>query len=147
MSFSLSQIQCKKHNKQDDIKACYGVIKGMNILTENVQFGLWKYADYRFSKRCRGRLTSKTLKTMIIDLLEKVCNKSIESISYEDITIYESELLYQIKRAIIYGATRSIYYDESDLINLDQILVANVDKPKNDIDKQELIAYFESLMV
>ena len=87
---------------------------------------------------------------MTQDLLEKVCMKHIQDIQYSDIELNENEILYQIKRAIHYGATRNIYYDDADLIYLDRSMFKEgeeVDKPRKKLNKTEVQDYFKGLMI
>lgn len=151
MAFSLNQITRKKIiSKQDDIKQCYFYVKTNSLLTENIKIGLWKYVDYRFKSRNRGRFTQKILEDMTQDLLEKVCMKHIQDIQYSDIELNENEILYQIKRAIHYGATRNIYYDDADLIYLDRSMFKEgeeIDKPRKKLNKTEVQDYFKGLMI
>lgn len=152
MSFSLSKVDYKKRSKQMEIKECYGTIMRIPCLTENVKLGVWKYAEFRFSKRCRGQLTSNTIQKMVQELLEKICIKPFIEINITDVSQFENEILYHIKRAIFYGATRSLYYDIND-IDLDSYvfkdkLQVDVHKPVKDIlEKEDVLDYFKDLMV
>lgn len=87
-------------SKQDDIKQCYFYVKTNSLLTENIKIGLWKYVDYRFKSRNRGRFTQKILEDMTQDLLEKVCMKHIQDIQYSDIEL--NEMRYYIKLKELY---------------------------------------------
>lgn len=151
MSFTLNQINRKKvTSKQDDIKACYFYIKNNDLFTKNIKYGLWKYVDYRFKSRNRGRFTVNCLKRMVDDLLENICGKNINSISINDLDINENEVLYQIKRAIHYGATRFIYYEDADLIKLDRSDFKEgeeINKPRKKLNDDEVKDYFEGLMI
>lgn len=151
MSFSISQINRKKIvSKQDDIKQCYYYIKTNNLFTENLKIALWKYVDYRFKSRNRGRFTKNVLQKLIIDLLQNICVKSYKEIEINDIEINENELLYQIKRAIYFGATYSIYYSNADLLNLDRSMFKegeDIYKPRKKLNTEEVQDYFKGLMI
>lgn len=146
MSFSLSQIQRKTTTKQEDIKACHWVLKDMDILTENVKIGLWKYADFRFRKRNRGRFTGKIFEDMIYDLLEYCCGKSYKSISIKDVEKFENSILYEIKKAIYYGATRKLYDATSGITDIDFSQFKDTIEPPKPrsvlMEKEEVENYF-----
>lgn len=153
MSFSMSQIQRKTHSKQDYIKECHFVIKDLDILTDNVKYGLWQYADYRFRKRNRGVFRGDTLKTMIVDLLEYCCNKPFNSISRKDVNNNENQILYEIKKAIFYGATRCLYDANNTVIHIDKSMFKDdVKEPEiipgnRKLDSEEVKDYFKDLMI
>lgn len=150
MSFNMNQIQRKSISKQDDIKSCYFIIYSNDILTENVKLGIWQYCNYRFSKRNRGRFSAKTIELMIEDLLQKTCYKNYNDITIDDVLKNENTILYHIKRAIHYGATRSLYYEKADEYNLDFIddLKIDLNPPcKERMTTDEVKDYFKDLFI
>lgn len=118
MSFSLSQIQRKTVNKKitntNNIKQCYYLINSLDIVSDNVKFALKKYLDYRFKLRHTNNLNASNLKEMIVELLQECCQKSYIHIGLKDTTLNEIEIIYQIKKAIYYGATKHIYSPYAD---------------------------------
>lgn len=149
MAFSMSDIKCKAPSKQTDIKACYHYIYNNDILTENVQTGLWKYCNYRFSQRNRGKFNVDTIREMTKELLEKVCKLPYNSIGLKNVDQNELDILYHIKRAIYFGATRTLYYEEADYIDLTSINNTSykIEKPRHLTCKQEVINYLEDIMI
>lgn len=149
----MNQIQRKTSSKQDYIKECHFVVKNLDILTENVKYGLWQYADYRFKKRNRGVFRGETLRLLIIELLEYCCNKPFNSISRKDVNINENQILYEIKKAIYYGATRCLYDASNNVIHLDKSMFNdNTNEPKSisgnrQLDIEEVKDYFKDLMI
>jgi len=144
MAFDLSQIKRKTVTRQDDIKSCHWAVKNMDILTENVKYALWKYAEFRFTKRNRGRLTGNSLTEMIKELLEYCCNKSYNSISLQDVSNNENKILFEIKKAIYYGATRCLYDINADIMKID---LEAIQAPIQVMSKENVIDYFEGLWV
>lgn len=146
MSFSLSQIKRKTSTKQDDIKSCHWLLKDMDILTDNVKIGLWKYADFRFRKRNRGKFNAEVFRPMIYELLEYCCGKPYTSVSLKDVEKFETVILYEIKKAIYYGATRKLYDATSGLYEIDLSKFKDTiepPKPRNIVlEKSEVENYF-----
>lgn len=149
MAFSMSDIKRKVPSKQADIKACYHYIYNNDILTDIVQTGLWKYCNYRFSQRNRGKFNVDTISNMTKELLEKVCRLPYNSIGINIVRQNELDILYHIKRAIYFGATRTLYYEDADYINTDSITNMNykIEKPRHLTCKQEVIDYLEDIMI
>lgn len=152
MSFSMSQIQRKTRSKQDYIKECHFTIKNLDILTENVKYGFWQYADYRFKKRNRGVFKGDILLDMIKDLLEYCCNKPFNSISRQDVSINENAILYEIKKAIYYGATRCLYDENNTIIHIDKSMFKDSVEPQSipgnrQLNQEEVKDYFKDLMI
>lgn len=113
MSFSLSQIQRKCNNRKvtniNKIKQCYKYVNSLDILTDNVKYGLTKYLDYRFKQRKTNDLQYTLLQDMIKELLENCCQLPYIKIGINQCKLNECEILYQIKKAIYFGATKHIY--------------------------------------
>ena len=85
---------------------------------------------------------------MIDELLEYVCHRPIISIGIYDVNKDECEILYQLKRAMIFGATKTLYYDNSDQ-KLESLkgVIHKIEKPRQNITSQELIKYLEDIKV
>lgn len=149
MSFSMNEVKRKIPSKQSDIKGCYYYIQNNDILTENVKTGIWKYCNYRFSQRNRGKFNKITVETMTKDLLEKVCKLPYNSIGLVEVTKNEDDILYHIKRAIYFGATRSLYYEEADYKNIDDInnIGYKIEKPRHMTCKEDVLAYLEDITI
>lgn len=149
MSFTMSQVKRKPSSKQQDIKSCYRLIYSDTILTNNIKQGLWQYCNYRFSKRNRGKFDAVILQKMVEDLLSQICHKNYCSISLNDVQRNENEILYHIKRAIVYGATRSIYYEQLDELNLDVLnTTIQISPPtKERMTSEDVIDYFKDIMM
>lgn len=153
MAFQMSNIKCEtqKHTIQNKIKRCFGTIKGNDLITDNVKYALCKYVDYRFTKRNSGNLDGVYLQQMIEELLEFVINKKYTSISLQDVINNESEILYEIKKAIIYGATRKLYFDMSEHIQNQYKGVLNtpvIKLTKTQLqEKQSVVDYFKDLLI
>ena len=149
MAFSMSEIKRKVPSKQTDIKACYHCIYNNDILTENVKTGIWKYCSYRFSQRNRGKFDENTIQNMTKELLEKVCRMPYNSIGLSIVIQNESDILYHIKRAIYFGATRTLYYEEADY--KDQSSINNIgykiEKPRHLTCKEEVLQYLEDIRI
>lgn len=148
MAFSMSEVKRKVPSKQEDIKSCYSVVHGNDILTNNVKHGIWQYCNYRFTKRNRGRFNAKIIQGMIEELLSEICYKQYVSISIHDVEKNENEILYHLKRAIVYGATRSLYYAQASELNLDNLNVKmEIEPPKQErMTSEEVVDYFKDLM-
>ena len=90
---------------------------------------------------------------MVDDLLCYVLDKDIKDVNYIDIINNENRFLYEIKRAIYYGATQFLYYKDNAYINIDTTkLKSELDAPKilNDQDrlsKEQVINYFKDVMI
>ena len=153
MSFSMSQVNRKSVSKQDAVKRCYGLIYSNPILTDNVKLGMWKYAEYRFTQRNRGKFDKPQLEELIKELLEYCCGKSYLQISGKDVSINENQILYELKKAIYYGATRCLYDKTNTIIDTSKITFKeNIQEPvrlSDDVklEKQEVVDYFKELMI
>lgn len=148
MSFSMSQIKKKSCAKQDNIKNCYHFIYNKSNLTDAVKLALWKYCDYRFKNRNTGTFTQNRLDKMLDELLVKICNEKYDDININDIIQNENELVYQIKRAIYFGSTKSLYY-EIDNANLDNLATSIIiEKPPTQrMTTDQVKDYFKDVMV
>lgn len=148
MAFTMQEVKRKSKTTKDYINQCYYIIYNNNLLTDNIKYALWKYVSYRFSNRQCNRLSAKTLNKMIEDLLEKVCRLSYSNIKLEDINACENSIIYQIKRAINFGATKNLYYEKSDYIDPSNIIIDNVVPPPNKhLSCDEVKDYFKDLMI
>lgn len=157
MSFSLTQINKNKTRSQytkEDIRHLFGAIKGIEILTNNVEEALNYYIRYRLTMRKLSTFSVDTLTKMVVELLEKCCDSSFDALTRQDIVSNEKSILKQIKYAVLSGATKHIYYESSynivDTSRLRQtILPCNRKVNKTNTNKEaELIKkYFEDLRV
>ena len=85
---------------------------------------------------------------MINELLIKVCKKDLKDITMKDIKINENEIIYQIKRAIYYGATKTLYYDYDGFVSLDLVVEPPKSKSGNrTLSEEEVIDYFKDVMI
>lgn len=109
MSFSLTQIKKKCTTVKDRVVSCHRYINNNSILTPNVKYALNEYVNYRFNKRQNVTFTSKRLQELVIDLLQYCCDEQINNITYDYVEANEGSILYEIKRAIYYGATKCLY--------------------------------------
>ena len=148
MSFSLSQIQRKKSVNTNNIRYCFSVVSKMSILTKNVKYALGKYIDSRCKNRFTKDLTPDIIKEMIIELLEKCCNKNYINIGIKDVAVNENEILYQIKKAIYYGATKHLYFNESSTLNISNLRTSVLPpvKPERKLNEDEVQDYFKELI-
>lgn len=154
MSFSLKQVNRKSVTKKDNICQCLFYIRNNFIMTENVKYSLWQYAQYRFNKRNHSTFSSKRLSEMFDDLLEHTFNKNSSDVTYTDIYNNENILINEIGRAIYYGATKHLYYDANDILDVDNIELRNSIKdepirlPENEkIEKKQLEDFFKGLIM
>ena len=149
MSFSMNEVKRKSPSKQIDIKSCYRYIQNNDILTENVKTGIWKYCNYRFSQRNRGKFNKEIVQEMTKNLLEKVCRLPYNSIGINIVKQNENDILYHIKRAIYYGATRDLYYEEADYNNLDNLnnIGYKIEKPRHLTCSEDVLKYLEDITV
>lgn len=153
MSYSLSNVKKRVTNKSDLVKGCYGLIYSDGRLSDNVKYGLWKYVEYRLKMRNRSTFNKDVLNNMISELLEYCCNKSYLDVSGKDVLINENSLLYEIKKAIYYGATKCLYDTSNSIIDLDDVQFReNIQEPvrvSDDVrmNKEELEDYFKDLIV
>ena len=109
MSFSMNCIKVKHTTVRDKIIACHQYVNNSNILTTNVKYALNKYVDFRFTKRQNKNFTAKRLSELVEDLLQYCCDESIDNITIDYVEANEGSILYELKRAIYYGATKCLY--------------------------------------
>lgn len=140
MSFSLSQVQRKCNNRKvtnmNKIKQCYKYVNSLDIITDNVKYGLVKYLDYRFKQRKTNDLQYTLLQEMIKELLENSCQMPYIKIGIKQCKLNEVEILYQIKKAIYYGATKHIYSIYANMENTP--ILDNINLRKNILPPQRL---------
>lgn len=151
MAFTMNQVKRKvstKKDKQADIKSCYGTVYGNALLTPNVKIGIWQYCNYRFTNRNRGKFDEDVIREMIHELLSKICCKEYVNICIEDVIKNEAEILYHVKRAIGYGATRSLYYDIDIMQNFTAGLKMEITPPtKERMTENETVNYFKDVIM
>lgn len=160
MSFSLSNVKYNKgtQNINSSIRSCFTLVKQMDILTNNVKYGINKYINYRFTKRNCKYFKADILQEMIYDLLQYVCGKPYISISLKDVINNEGDILYEIKKAIIYGATKHLYFvpSQEDETNDLTDFYSTFKKQPKDIEKlteeqlqneEQVKFYFEDLVI
>lgn len=134
MAFSLDSVKRKARTKQTEVFDCHFYLKDLDILTENTRYALWKYVDYRFRKRHRGTLSSQQLEPLVQELLSYCCNKPYQSISRQDVINNENSIIYEIKRAIYFGATRCLYDKDNQVLQIDK------SKFKDTLDEPERVS-------
>lgn len=150
MAFTMSHINRKAPSKQDDIKSCYRAVYGNDLLTDNLKYAIWQYCNYRFTKRNRGRFSASIIETMVEELLTKTCYIEYKDLSFSDVTKNENEILHHIKRAIYYGATRSLYYEQADEYNMRgfENLKIDLNPPcRERLTTDEVKDYFKDLFI
>lgn len=113
MSFDMSIIK-KKTNVKQRIIDCKEYIRYNNLLTSNIKMALSKYVDFRFNKMQHISFTSNRLNKLVVDLLQYICDKDYKDITLKDVQYKESSILYEIKRAIYFGATKCLYNQGTD---------------------------------
>ena len=147
MAFEMKQITRKCKSKRDKINELFRSVKNNPLLTSNIKIALNKYINYKlYNRNCI--YSESTMSNMINELLEHVCKKNINDITIKDIKFSENEIIYQIKRAIKYGATKSLYYELSNYSNLD----LDVEPPKStsgqrSLSEDEVVNYFKDIMI
>lgn len=154
MAFSMNQVKRKTVTKQDNIKQCLKDLGSNQILTENIKYAVWQYAEYRFNKRNHSTFTSKRLMEMTNDLLEHIIQKPYSEITWLDVLNNENKIIYEIGRAIFYGAIHNLYYTGNDTLTKDNInLRKDLDNEPirlpddKKLEKQEVINYFKGLII
>lgn len=149
----MSNINRKSVTKQTHIKDCLYFLRSNEKLTENTKTALWEYANYRFNKRNHSNFSSKRLQEMTEELLEYILHKDYKDITQEDILINENRIIYEVGRAIYYGAIHHLYYEGTGIISSDDIKVREslsepVRIPDNEkLERQDVIDYFKGLMI
>lgn len=99
-----------------------------------------------------GLLNKDKLSEMIKGLLEFTIGKSYNSISVQDVYNNEGSILYEIKKAILNGATRTLYYDSEKHLSeqLDRMIQIK-DTPKLTREqlsnRNEVKNYFEDAVI
>ena len=154
MAFDMNQIKRKSMTRQNNIKDCLRYIRSNQKLTENVKYAIWKYTEYRFNKRNHSNFTAKRLSEMIDELLEYVIPKQIKDITYIDVINNENKILYEIKRAIYYGATHYLYYQNNDgTMDIDTSKLVGIKaeplrlKDEEKLTKEQVVNYYKDLMI
>lgn len=149
----MSNINRKSVTKQTHIKDCLYFLRSNEKLTENTKTALWEYANYRFNKRNHSNFSSKRLQEMTEELLEYILHKDYKDITQEDILINENRIIYEVGRAIYYGAIHHLYYEGTGIISSDDIKVREslsepVRIPDDEkLERQDVIDYFKGLMI
>ena len=140
MSFSMSQITKKGKSKKEKINELFRVLNNNTLINCNIRNALKAYNTFLISE--------KTFSNMINELLIKVCKKDLKDITMKDIKINENEIIYQIKRAIYYGATKTLYYDYDGFVSLDLVVEPPKSKSGNrTLSEEEVIDYFKDVMI
>lgn len=153
MAFSMSDIKRKGITTKDYVIRCRNLLRDNNKLTENVRTALWEYCLYRFKRRQNSKFTEKKLNEMCKDLLQYVIQKNYDGITLQDVSINENRIIYEIYRAVHYGAIHHLYYTDSDIISKDDIKVMDsLIEPqdfvsKDRLEKQDVIDYFKGMII
>lgn len=125
----------RRDKMQVNIKGCYKVISTDNlILNQNVSYALRKYLNFIVTNRDMIKFTPEHFESIFKDLLEQCCEKPYKEISRMDVNKNEQEILYQIKKSIITGATNYIYKKEPE-IKLEPIKKNNIKLELADVEK------------
>lgn len=153
MAFSVSQIKVKKY-KNNDVRQYFSVINSIPIMTDNIKYALNRYINYSVKLRRTSDFYNVTLLNMVQELFEKCCDKTYNELCINDLLRNENEILYQIKKAIYYGATKHIYniYDEGikdiKLLNLRKdILPPKRISSEQKLNQQQVSDYFKELVI
>lgn len=148
MSFSMSQITKKGKSKKEKINELFRVLNNNTLINCNIRNALKAYINYILRNRNNFLISEKTFSNMINELLIKVCKKDLKDITMKDIKINENEIIYQIKRAIYYGATKTLYYDYDGFVSLDLVIEPPKSKSGNrTLSEEEVIDYFKDVMI
>lgn len=148
MSFSMSQITKKGKSKKEKINELFRVLNNNTLINCNIRNALKAYINHILRNRNNFLISEKTFSNMINELLIKVCKKDLKDISVKDIKINENEIIYQIKRAIYYGATKTLYYDYDGFVSLDLVIEPPKSKSGNrTLSEEEVIDYFKDVMI
>lgn len=153
MAFSISQIKTKKKD-YNDVKQYFSIVSNIPIMTPNIKYALNRYVNYSLKQRRLSKFYGDTLVGMIQELFERCCDKKYTELCKNDLLINENEILYQIKKAIYYGATQHIYniYDEG----VKELKISNLRKdilpPKRissdqKLSQQQVSDYFKELVI
>lgn len=148
MSFSMSQITKKGKSKKEKINELFRVLNSNILINCNIRNALKAYINHILQNRNNFLISEKTFSNMINELFIKVCKKDLKDITMKDIKINENEIIYQIKRAIYYGATKTLYYDYDGLVSLDLVVEPPKSKSGNrTLSEEEVIDYFKDVMI
>lgn len=148
MSFSMSQITKKGKSKKEKINELFRVLNSNTLINCNIRNALKAYINYILRNRNNFLISEKTFSNMTNELFIKVCKKDLKDITMKDIKINENEIIYQIKRAIYYGATKTLYYDYDGFVSLDLVVEPPKSKSGNrTLSEEEVIDYFKDVMI
>ena len=109
-----------------------------------------KYNGKKQEKQKKIMNHTEAVSTMIEELLDKTCYKQYKEISFLDVDKNENEILYHVKRAIHYGATRSLYYEQAAEYNMSALenLKVELNPPKQErLTTDEVKDYFGDLFI
>lgn len=149
MSFSLCEInvKSKKQTKvRDIIKKYYFQIYNIDILNNNIIYALKQYVNFRVTKRYTGNDSINEFGNMIKELLEYCINKKYNNISKEDVNNNEIQIIYEIKKAIYYGALHSLYYKSNIQVKFFEETIENL-KVNSLKNEKEVKDYFSDLNI
>lgn len=159
MSFSLSQVSRKLNNHKVNPISYFSYIKNDSRLSEGVKAALNVYVNYILKYKRNLSFSIDKFKFMVNDLLHHCCDKNYLAISIEDVTNNECDIVYEIKKAIIFGATKSLYYiGDTDILYADSCLftdnlfhydTSKLSKPisTKTMTKEDVTDYFKDLVV
>lgn len=149
MSFSLCEInvKSKKQTKvRDIIKKYYFQIYNIDILNNNIIYALKQYVNFRVTKRYTSDNSINEFGNMIKELLEYCINKKYNNISKEDVNNNEIQIIYEIKKAIYYGALHSLYYKSNIQVKFFEETIENL-KVNSLKNEKEVKDYFSDLNI
>ena len=147
MSFSLDSVKYKKVDIGDNIRKCFNVVNGNPILTDGIKCGLCNYVNYRLKNRYLN-ISPQKLNDMVADLLEYSCGINYLKLCKQDVINNELQILFEIKKAIKYGATRKLYYDTVlDDDSLFNGIEVEYPKFKTNCSVQDVQNYFSDLII
>ncbi len=148
MAFSMTKVNYKKTNIKQIASDCFRFIREHVLLTDNIRYALNAYVNYRLKHRY-NHLSVETLNTLIINLLEYSCGKEYIKLCKQDVINNEIQIIFEIKKAIKYGATKCLYY--SNIINLDKFVdgeeCVQYPKFKQNYTIKDVEDYFSDIVV
>lgn len=149
MSFDMNSIlkntkSKKLSDRKRNISSLFVYIKELDNISNQTKDALTVYLTHRLETRGADKLTVTKFNTMVTELLEKCCDKSLFEITPDDTDINFDKIMYQLKFAIQNNFRFKIYHDECD--DFDSAVARNSEKSvyKNrQLSKQEIEKIFE----
>ena len=145
MSSILSNTKSKKLNdRKRNISSLFVFINELDNISNQTKNALTVYLTHRLETRGADKLSVARFNTMVTELLEKCCDKSLFEITPDDTDINFDKILYHLKFAIKHNFRFKIYHDEYD--DFDTAVARNSGKityKNRQLSKQEIEKIFE----